>query len=120
LHARQAARHSALIHLGCRGSPYPPIRDIERPTGTRFESPVGSRGESPCNSLAAPIRELRKSRPIHRGSLWGTRKTVDMVTLEWVDWLDQARLLEPMGYILPAEVGANDFRQLASHAALAV
>jgi putative transposase len=39
---------------------------------------------------------------------------VEFATLEWVSWFDHHRLLEPIGYIPPAEAEANYYRQLAS------
>ena len=43
-------------------------------------------------------------------------EAVELTTLEWVAWLNH-RLLEPIGYIPPAEAEANYYRQLASQAA---
>ena len=43
--------------------------------------------------------------------------TVELATLEWVAWFNHHRLLEPIGYIPPAEAEANYYRQLASQAA---
>ena len=39
-------------------------------------------------------------------------KAVQLVTLEWVAWFSQHRLLEPIGYIPPAEAEASYYRQL--------
>jgi transposase InsO family protein len=41
---------------------------------------------------------------------------VEFATLEWVSWVNHRRLLEPIGYIPPAEPEANYYRQLASQA----
>jgi hypothetical protein len=41
---------------------------------------------------------------------------VELATLQWVRWLNHIRLLEPIGYIPPAEAEANYWRQLASEA----
>jgi transposase InsO family protein len=38
---------------------------------------------------------------------------VELATLQWVHWFNHIRLLEPIGYIPPAEAEANYFRQLA-------
>lgn len=37
-----------------------------------------------------------------------------LATLEWVDWFNRHRLLEPIGYIPPAEAEAQYYRQLAN------
>lgn len=41
-----------------------------------------------------------------------TKESMELATPEWV----HHRLLEPIGYIPPAEAEANYYRQLASHA----
>ncbi len=54
-----------------------------------------------------------KAEVIHRRS-WPTRESVELATLKWVAWFNDHRLLEPIGYIPPAEAEANYYRQLAS------
>ena len=44
---------------------------------------------------------------------WKTREAVELTTLEWVSWFNHHRLLEPIGYIPPAEVEANYWRHQA-------
>jgi transposase InsO family protein len=56
------------------------------------------------------------SRLIHRRGPWKTREAVELATLEWVAWFNHVRLLEPIGYIPPAEAEANYYRQLAEQA----
>ena len=41
---------------------------------------------------------------------------MELVTLKWVSWFNHHRLLEPIGYIPPAEAEANYYRQLALQA----
>ena len=36
-----------------------------------------------------------------------------VATFEWVSWFNHHRLMEPIGYIPPAEAEAHYFRQLA-------
>ena len=45
----------------------------------------------------------------------GNFKTVELASLEWVAWFNHHRLLEPIGYVPPAEAEANYYRQLASN-----
>ena len=35
------------------------------------------------------------------------REAVEFATLEWVDWFNTRRLLEPIGYVPPAEYEAQ-------------
>ncbi len=44
--------------------------------------------------------------------------TIELATLQWVHWFNHHRLLEPIGYIPPAEAEGNYSRQLASQAAI--
>jgi len=39
-------------------------------------------------------------------------QSVELATLEWVAWFNHHRLMEPLGYIPPAEAEANYYRQL--------
>ena len=44
---------------------------------------------------------------IHRRGPWRSFEAVKYATLEWVDWFNNRRLLEPIGNIPPAEAEAN-------------
>lgn len=54
-----------------------------------------------------------KAELIHKRSPWKTMVAVELATLEWVHWFNHQRLLEPIGYIPPAEAELNYYRQLA-------
>jgi len=69
------------------------------------------------NALAETINGLYKAELIHRRAPWKTKEAVELATLEWVSWFNNHRLLEPIGYIPPAEAEANYYQQLASQAA---
>ena len=113
LYARQPERDGALTHHSDRGSQYVSIRYSERLAEAGIEPSVGSKGDSYDNALAETINGLYKAEVIHRRS-WPTRETVELATLEWVSWFNHHRLLEPIGYIPPAEAEANYYRHLAS------
>ncbi len=74
---------------------------------------MGSTGDSYDNALAETINGLYKAELIHRRGPWKTRESVELATLEWVSWFNNRRLLEPIGYIPPAEAEANYWRQHA-------
>ena len=42
-------------------------------------------------------------RPARRRDPWRTLEAVERATLEWIDWFNNRRLLEPIGNIPPAE-----------------
>lgn len=118
LYARQPERDS-LVHHSDRGSQYVSIRYSERLAEAGVEPSVGSKGDSYDNALAETINGLYKAELIHRRAPWKTREAVELATLEWVSWFNHQRLLEPIGYIPPAEAEANYYRQLASDLAQA-
>ena len=113
LYARQPELSDALIHHSDRGSQYVSIRYTERLGEAGIEPSVGSRGDSYDNALAETINGLYKAELIHRRALWKTMEAVELATLEWVSWFNHHRLLEPIGYIPPAEAEANYYQQLA-------
>jgi len=116
LYERQPERAESLVHHSDRGSQYVSIRYTERLAEAGIEPSVGSRGDSYDNALAETINGLYKTELIHRRAPWKTRESVELATLEWVHWFNHIRLLEPIGYIPPAEAEANYWRQLASDA----
>ena len=67
---------------------------------------VGSVGDSYDNALAETINGLYKAEMIHPNGPWRSLDEVEFATLEWVDWFNNRRLLEPIGYIPPAEFEA--------------
>ena len=116
LYARKPERDGALVHHSDRGSQYVSIRYTERLAQAGIEPSVGSRGDSYDNALAETINGLYKAELIHRRAPWKTREAVELATLEWVSWFNNHRLLEPIGYIPPAEAEANYYRQLTEQA----
>nr|AAA25862.1 IS401 transposase subunit; putative [Burkholderia cepacia]prf//2113421B transposase [Burkholderia cepacia] len=113
LYDRQPASDT-LVHHSDRGSQYLSIRYTERLAEAGIEPSVGSRGDSYDNALAETINGLYKAELIHRRAPWKSRESVELATLQWVHWFNHIRLLEPIGYIPPAEAEANYWRQLAS------
>ena len=79
------------------------IRYTERLAEANIEASVGSVGDSYDNAMAETINGLYKTEVIwHRGP-WRNMSEVEFATLEWVDWFNNRRLLEPIGNIPPAE-----------------
>ncbi|MBK6334700.1 MAG: IS3 family transposase [Betaproteobacteria bacterium] len=116
LYARQPERDNTLIHHSDRGSQYVSIRYSERLAEAGIEPSVGSKGDSYDNALAETINGLYKAELIHRRAPWKTKEAVELATLEWVSWFNHHRLLEPIGYIPPAEAEANYYRQITEQA----
>jgi putative transposase len=85
---------------------YVSIHYTERLAQAGIEPSVGSVGDSYDNALAESINGLYKTEVIHRRSPWRSLEAVEFATLEWVDWFNHRRLLEPIGNIPPAEAEA--------------
>jgi len=92
-----------LVHHSDRGSQYLSIRYSERLAEAGAVASVGSRGDSYDNALAETIIGLYKTEVIRRRGPWKNIDDVEFATLEWVDWFNNRRLLEPIGDIPPAE-----------------
>ena len=103
LHDRRPVHRSGLIHHSDRGSQYVSIRYAERLAEAGVEPSVGSVGDSYDNAFAETINGLHKAEVIHRRGPWRSFQAVEFATLEWVDWFNNRRLLEPIGNIPPAE-----------------
>jgi len=105
-----------LVHHSDRGSQYLSIKYTERLAEAGIEPSVGSVGDSYDNALAETINGLFKAEVIHRRGPWRSFEAVEYATLEWVDWFNNRRLLEPIGNIPPAEVEANFYAALETEA----
>ena len=103
-----------LIHHSDAGSQYTSVRFTEHLELEGISPSIGSVGDAYDNALMETINGLYKTELIHRRAPWKTKEAVEFATLEWVSWFNHHRLLEPIGYIPPAEAEANYYRQLAS------
>ena len=103
LHDRRPTHRDGLIHHSDRGSQYVSIKYTERLAEAGIEASVGSVGDSYDNALAETINGLYKAEVIHCRGPWRSFEAVEYATLEWVDWFNHRRLLEPIGKIPPAE-----------------
>lgn len=96
-----------VVHHSDHGSQYLSIRYSERLAEVGAQPSVGSRGDSYDNALAETIIGLYKTEIIHRRGPWRHMDAVEYATLEWVDWFNHRRLLEPIGNVPPAELEAS-------------
>ena len=106
LHDRRPMR-GGLVHHSDRGRQYVSIRYTERLVEAGIEPSVGSVGDSYDNALAESVIGLFKTEVIRRRGPWRSLETVEYATLEWVDWFNNRRLLEPIGNMPPAEAEAR-------------
>jgi putative transposase len=111
LYDRRPIRQGGLVHHSDRGVQYVSIRYSERLAEAGIEPSAGSVGDSYDNALAETIHGLFKAEVIHRRGPWRNAEAVEFATLEWVDWFNHRRLLEPIGNVPPAEAEARYYAQ---------
>jgi putative transposase len=101
LHGRRGTE--GLVHHSDRGVQYLSIRYTERLAEAGIERSVGSVGDSYDNALAESVIGLFKTEVIRPRGPWRNIDAVEFAVLEWVDWFNNRRLLEPLDYVPPAE-----------------
>ena len=116
LHDRET--DAQLVHHSDRGSQYVSMRYTERLAAAGVAPSVGSVGDAYDNALAESVIGLFKTEVIHRRGPWRGFDDVEYATLEWVAWFNQRRLLEPLGYVPPAEYEEQFYRAQAAQTAV--
>jgi putative transposase len=111
LHKRRPNR-GGLVHHSDRGSQYLSIKYTERLAEAGIEPSVGSVGDSYDNALAETINGLYKAEVVHRRGPWRSFEAIEYATLQWVDWFNNKRLLEPIGNVPPAEAEKRYYAML--------
>jgi putative transposase len=111
LHARRPLQ-GGLVHHSDRGVQYVSITYTERLAEAGIAPSVGSVGDSYDNALAETVIGLFKTEVIRRLGPWRSLEAVELATLEWVDWFNHRRLLEPIGFVPPAEAEAAFYANL--------
>jgi putative transposase len=110
---RRQAQLEGLVHHSDRGSQYLAIRYTERLAEGGAVASVGPRGDGFGNALAETIIGLYKAELVRRRGPWRGLDEVEYATLGWVDGFNRRRLLEPIGYVPPAELEATYRRKEA-------
>jgi transposase InsO family protein len=105
LHARRPVE-GGLVHHSDRGVQYVSITYTERLAEAGIAPSVGSVGDSFDNALAETVIGLFKTEVVRRLGPWRSLEAVEFATLDWVDWFNHRRLLEPLGFVPPAEAEA--------------
>lgn len=118
LHARRPIA-GGLVHHSDRGVQYVSITYTERLVDAGIVPSVGSVGDSYDNALAETINGLYKTEVIRRQGPWRSLEAVEIATLTWVDWFNHRRLLEPIGFVPPAEAEAAFYAKLENTAVAA-
>ena len=113
IYDRRRADGGDLVHHSDRGTQYLSMRYTDRLADAGIALSVGSRGDAYDNALAETVIGLFKTEVIRRQGPWRTLEAVEFATLAWVDWFNHRRLLEPIGYVPPAEYEAQYYQQAA-------
>ena len=102
-----------LIHHSDRGVQYLSIRYTECLEQAGAVTSVGSRGDSYDSATAESVIGLYKTELVRNRGPWRTLEELEFATLEWVDWFNHRRLLEPIGDIPPAEFEEEYYLKIA-------
>jgi len=97
-----------------RGSQSVAMRYTGRVIDAGAAPSVGSAGDAYDNALAESIIGLYKTEVIQRRGPWKGFEDVEYATLEWVAWFNTQRILEPLGYVSPAEFEEQFYRTQAA------
>jgi len=111
IYDRCGATTTGLVYHSDRGTQYLSMRYTARLGDAGIAPSVGSRGDSYDNALAESVIGLFKTEVIQRKGPWRHLEAVEFATLEWLDWFNHRRLLEPIGYMPPAEYEAQYYEQ---------
>ena len=101
---------SRLVHHSDAGTQYLSIRYTQRLTDANIEPSVGSVGDSYDNALAESVIGIYKTELIREKGPWRNLDHLEYATLEYVDWFNHRRILQPIGDIPPTEREANYYR----------
>ena len=98
LYDRRESVSEPLVHHSDRGStcPFATRNALQRRGSSRL---WGAAAIPTTNALAESVIGLYKTEVIRRRGSWRALEEVDYATLEWVDWYNTKRLLEPIGYV---------------------
>ena len=113
IYHRRGTDGGDLVHHSDRGTQYLSMRYTDRLADAGIALSVGSRGDAYDNALAETVIGLFKTEVIRRQGPWRALEAVEFATLAWVDWFNTRRLLEPIGYVPPAEYEAQYYQQAA-------
>ncbi len=117
LHVRRGANGSCITAIAaCSTSPFATPSDSQRRASSARSAASATR--TTTRSLRRVIG-LYKTEVIRRRGPWRNIDAVEFATLEWVDWFNNRRLLEPIGYVPPAEYEEAYYRSQQAQAMVA-
>ena len=103
---------TGLVHHADHGSQYLSVRYSGRLADLGIQASTGSVGDSYDNALAETVNGLFKAELIKPRKPWRTVEEVELATLEWVWWFNNARLHSELGYRTPVEFEAHHYARI--------
>ena len=98
-----AEETTGLVHHPDHGSQYVSVIYNEKLAEFGIQSSTGTVGDWYDNALAENVNGSYKNELIHTRS-WGDVVEVEIATFEWVNWCNESRLHQSLGYRTPVEV----------------
>ena len=105
-----AEETTGLVHHSDHGSQYVSVVYNEKLTEFGIQSSTGTVGDSYDNALAENVNGSYKNELIHTRR-WNDVVEVEIATFEWVNWWNESRLHQSLGYRTPAEVEVGFWEQ---------
>jgi putative transposase len=103
---------AGLVHHHDNGSQYLSFAFTQRLIEAGVDASAGSVGDAYDNALAESTIGLFKTEKIRREGPCKTLSDVELATLEWVDWFNNARLHSACGRLSPAQFEARYLESL--------
>jgi putative transposase len=110
--ARAGEDVDGVVHHSDAGSQYTAIRYADRLSNAGALASIGSVGDSYDNAMAESVVGLYKTECVRPDGPWRGVDDLELATLDWAHWFNEARLHSAIGYVPPVEYEA------AYHAAL--
>jgi putative transposase len=104
--ARAGEDVDGLVHHSDAGSQYTSIRYASRLADAGALASIGTVGDSYDNALAESVVGLYKTECVRPDGPFRGVDDLELATLGWVHWFNQARLHSGLGYVPPVEYEA--------------
>ena len=98
---------TGVVHHSDAGSQYTSIRYTSRLLEAGAVASIGSVGDSYDNALAESLIGLYKAECVRPDGPWRGVDELELGTLNWVHWFNEARLHSSLGYVPPIEFEAT-------------
>jgi putative transposase len=91
---------------------YTSIRYSDRLADAGAVASIGSIGDSFDNAMAESVIGLYKTECVRHEGPWRGVDDLELATLSWVHWFDEARLHSAIGHVPPIEFETDHYRQI--------